>query len=70
MGIKKGLISIWRLYADGFRDMTWGKTLWGLILLKVIILFLVLRAFFFKPVLSGMDEKERSEYVGEQLQNR
>jgi hypothetical protein len=41
--------------------------LWWLILLKVIILFAVLRAFFFTPVLSGKNEEERSEYIGEQL---
>ena len=34
------------LYIDGFRKMTWGRQLWWLILLKVIILFLVLRLFF------------------------
>jgi len=47
--------------------MTWGRPLWVLIFLKVIILFAVLRAFFFEPVLSGKTEEQKIEYVGMQL---
>lgn len=65
--MKNTLNSIWNLYADGFRNMTWGKTLWILIFLKVIILFFVLRLFFFKPTLTGKTEEEKIEYIGEQL---
>lgn len=50
--------------------MTWGKPLWGLIILKVIILFLVLRCFFFKPVLAGKSEKEKIEHISTQLINK
>ena len=67
--MKKVFISVWNFYVDGFRSMTWGRQLWWLILLKVIILFLVLRAFFFTPVLSGKSEQERIEHVGNQLIN-
>lgn len=59
--------SIWNLYADGFKNMTWGKPLWLLIFLKVIVLFLVLRLFFFEPVLSGKTEEQKIEHVGNQL---
>lgn len=62
--------SIWNFYAEGFRQMTWGKPLWGLIILKVIILFLVLRCFFFKPVLAGKSEEEKIEYISTQLINK
>ena len=65
--MKNAIISIWNFYVEGFRNMTWGRQLWWLILLKVIILFAVLRAFFFTPVRSGKSEEERSEYIGEQL---
>ena len=65
--MKNAIISIWRFYVDGFRNMTWGRQLWWLILLKVVILFVLLRGFFFKPVLSGKSDDERSEYVGAQL---
>ncbi|MBR4028421.1 MAG: DUF4492 domain-containing protein [Alistipes sp.] len=63
----KAIKAIYNFYAEGFRNMTWGRTLWWLILLKVIILFVVLRGFFFKPTLAGKSEKERIEYVGNQL---
>jgi hypothetical protein len=65
--MKNAIISIWNFYVEGFRNMTWGRQLWWLILLKVVILFALLRAFFFTPVLSGKSESERSDYVGEQL---
>ena len=32
-------------YRDGFRAMTVGRTLWGIILVKLAILFLVLKLF-------------------------
>lgn len=41
-----GLVNIWRFYRDGFREMTWGRTLWILILVKLFVLFAVLRVFF------------------------
>ena len=65
--MKSGIISIWNFYVEGFRNMTWGRTLWWLILLKVIVLFAVLRAFFFQPVLSGKTQEQKMEHVGMQL---
>ena len=61
------LAAVWHLYRDGFKNMTWGKPLWGLIILKAIILFAILRVFFFKPAMAGMDEEQRSEQVGRHL---
>ena len=66
----KAIASIWNFYVEGFRNMTWGRQLWWLILLKVIILFLVLRAIFFKPVLAGKSEEQRIEHVSTQLLNQ
>lgn len=65
--ISNKMAAIAGLYIDGFRNMTWGRQLWWLILLKVVILFLVLRLFFFKPVLAGKTEVQRSDFVGQQL---
>lgn len=65
--MKSRIISIWNFYVEGFRNMTWGRTLWWLILLKVIVLFAVLRAFFFQPVLSGKTQEQKMEHVGMQL---
>lgn len=61
---------IWCFYRDGFRQMTWGRTLWIIILLKLFVIFIVLRLFFFKPVLADMDNAEKSETVGTALEAR
>ena len=58
---------IWHFYRDGFRNMTWGRPLVWLILLKLFILFAVLRVFFFKPAMAGMSDEQKSEAVGERL---
>lgn len=39
------------MYVDGFRGMTVGKRLWALILVKLALLFLVFRLFFFPDIL-------------------
>ncbi len=55
------------LYRDGFRNMTWGRPLVWLIVLKLFILFAILRVFFFKPAMAGMTDEQKSEQVGERL---
>ncbi|MBO5464856.1 MAG: DUF4492 domain-containing protein [Alistipes sp.] len=65
--MKRRLIAIYNFYVDGFKNMTWGRQLWWVILLKIIILFLVLRAFFFKPVLAGKSQEQRIEHVSNEL---
>ena len=66
----KTIIAVWNFYVEGFRSMTWGRQLWFLILLKIIILFVLLRGFFFRPTLAGKSEEKKIEYVGEQLLNK
>ena len=65
--MKSTILNIWNFYRDGFKNMTWGKPLWMLIFLKIIVLFLVLRLFFFEPVLAGKTEEQKIEHVGNQL---
>lgn len=65
--MRRAFISIYIFYRDGFKNMTWGRQLWWIILLKLILLFLVLRVFFFKPVLAGKSEVQKIEHVSEQL---
>ena len=65
--MKRHLIAIYNFYVDGFKNMTWGRQLWWVILLKINILFLVLRAFFFKPVLAGKSQEQRIEHVSNEL---
>lgn len=51
--MKNLLKNIFSLYADGFRSMTVGRSLWLMIVIKVAILFLVLKLFFFPDLLSS-----------------
>ena len=46
------LARVWRLYADGFREMTIGRTLWAIIIVKLVVMFAVLKLFFFPDVLA------------------
>lgn len=43
--------SVFRFYYDGFRSMTVGKQLWVVILIKLAVIFLVLKLFFFPDIL-------------------
>ena len=68
MASRPGIFSFFAsLYRDGFRNMTWGKPLVWLIILKLIILFAILRVFFFKPAMRGLTDEQKSEVVGERL---
>ena len=59
----------WDLYYDGFRHMTLGKTLWAIILIKLFIIFAILKVFFFPNFLKQHAEKgQEAEYVATQLQ--
>ena len=63
------LYRVWDLYYDGFRHMTLGKTLWAIILIKLFIIFVVLKIFFFPNFLkTHAPEGEEAEYVATQLQ--
>lgn len=58
-------------YIAGFKSMTVGKTLWIIIFIKLIILFLILKLFFFKPALSDYKTpEEKSNKVIENLINK
>lgn len=61
------LKKVMRFYLDGFRAMTLGRTLWAIILLKLFIMFAILKLFFFRDPLSGRSDGERSDYLLEQL---
>jgi len=71
MQIKERLKKIWLLYYEGFRDMTVGRRLWAIILIKLFIMFAILKIFFFPNFLSNNfeSEEQRSSYIIEQLTN-
>lgn len=57
-------------YYEGFRSMTVGRTLWAVILVKLAIMFLILKIFFFPATLRGMDEGQKADFVTRELLNR
>jgi hypothetical protein len=65
----KVLKNIYQFYYQGFKSMTVGKKLWTIIIIKLIILFAVLKLFFFPDFLKAnfKTDEERSNHVIEQL---
>ena len=63
-------LRIFNFYYEGFRNMTLGKTLWLIILVKLFIMFGILKFFFFPDALAGFgSEAEKAAHVLEQLTN-
>ena len=61
---------VFDLYYDGFRHMTLGRTLWVIILIKLFIIFAVLKVFFFPDFLSTHAEKGgEADYIANELIN-
>lgn len=61
-----------RFYYDGFRNMSvWGRKVWIIIIIKLFIIFVLLRLFFFHDFLKKNFENDdqRSEYIIENLTN-
>ena len=58
-------------YYDGFKNMTVGKRLWTIIIIKLFIMFAILKIFFFKDFLGNKfnNDEEKADYVIEQLTN-
>ena len=58
------LYKVYRFYVDGFRSMTVGRVLWTVILIKLVVIFLVLKLFFFPDVLKQKAaDGDRAGYV-------
>ncbi len=60
---------ICRFYRDGFAGMTLGRTLWTIILIKLFVMFAILKVFFFPNYLHTHFETDqaRADHVAEQL---
>ena len=56
------LVRIWTFYRDGFREMTLGRTLWAIILIKLFIMFFILKLFFFPSFLKEKTPQEKGGY--------
>lgn len=63
---------VFNFYYEGFRNMNkTGRRLWAIIIIKLALMFLVLKLFFFQNFLnSNFDsDEEKTEYIHEQLTN-
>ena len=74
MFIKGALSSFWRVfefYRQGFRAMRLGKTLWGLIFVKLFVIFVLLKIFVFDENLNSTFAKDadKSDFVLRNLIN-
>jgi hypothetical protein len=68
----KKIQSIIRFYIEGFTSLSpWARTLWAIILVKLFIMFVVFKLFFFRDTLKNRfnTDEERSDYVIEQITN-
>ena len=64
------LYRVYDLYADGFRHMRLGKTLWAIILIKLFIIFVILKIFFFPDFLKQNAKGDKPGFVADELVER
>jgi len=59
------LSTVFQFYLEGFRNMRLGRTLWKIILIKLVIMFAILKVFFFPNMLETTfdNDKDRAEHV-------
>lgn len=60
-------VRVVRFYAEGFRAMTLGRMLWIIVLVKLFVMFALLKPFFFADPLAGKDGRQRAACVLEEL---
>ncbi len=61
---------VFDLYYDGFKNMKLGRTLWAIILIKLFIIFAVLKLFFFPDFLKEHAGGDEAGYVATQILNQ
>ncbi|PZT48992.1 DUF4492 domain-containing protein [Helicobacter valdiviensis] len=68
MGIFK---KIFLLYYEGFKNMSLGKSLWIVIILKLLVIFCFLKIFIYGEGFKErfLTQEERSEFVSKNLVN-
>lgn len=56
---------VFQFYVDGFRSMTVGRVLWKIILVKLFVMFAILKLFFFPNYLNTNfnTDEERANHV-------
>jgi len=64
------IVRVWLFYINGFKDLSsWGRSVWLIILIKVFIMFAIIRLFFMPDVLKKnfQTDEQRSKHVLENL---
>lgn len=65
------ITKIFRFYIEGFRAMTLGRILWAIILVKLFIMFFVLKLFFFPDIVKRQgSEADRIDFVADEMLER
>ncbi|MDR0832783.1 MAG: DUF4492 domain-containing protein [Candidatus Symbiothrix sp.] len=68
----KNIGDFFKMYVEGFKNLSkTSKILWTIIIVKLFIMFAVMRAFLFPNFLNSKfdTEEEKAEYVIEQITN-
>ncbi len=67
--MKEWIKDILMFYIDGFKSMRVGKSLWKLIIIKLIIIFAIIKVLFFSDFLKTHfhSEQARADYVFNQI---
>ena len=60
--------SILKFYYDGFTNLTVGKTLWKLVIIKLLA-FLLIYIFFFSGAISSKfnNQQQREDFISQNL---
>lgn len=61
--------NIYLFFKDGFAAMTIGRTLWAVVLIKLFIMFAILKVFFFPNYLNSHfdNDADRADHVRTEL---
>ncbi len=67
--MKSTVKTICYFYRDGFGSMVVGRNLWQIILIKLFVIFAVIKLFFFPDFLKHQfsTDQQRADYVMENL---
>lgn len=70
--LKKEKFNWFRMFWDGFTKMSrLGKTLWILVAVKLVVMFLILKLFFFPNALKQYDTPDdKAQHVRKELIER
>lgn len=58
---------MWTKFITWMKKKSIGRTLVLLVVIKLFVMFGILRVFFFQPALKNMNEAEKAQVVGQEL---